>query len=90
MEKAPSRSWKSTGKVEPVFDLKNCGPRSRFMILTEEGPVLVHNCTQATARDLMLPALLRLEKRGYRPLLEVYDEGICERRKGEGGLRGSP
>ena len=27
-----------------VYDLLNCGPRSRFTVLTAEGPVLIHNC----------------------------------------------
>jgi DNA polymerase len=48
------------------------------------GGVLTENIVQATARDLMMPALLRLEERGYRVLLSVYDEGVCEREKGKG------
>lgn len=28
----------------PVYDLYMCGPRNRFTILTEKGPVIVHNC----------------------------------------------
>lgn len=27
-----------------VYDVVNCGPRSRFAILTSEGPVIAHNC----------------------------------------------
>lgn len=27
-----------------VYDLVNCGPRNRFMVLTERGPLIVHNC----------------------------------------------
>lgn len=27
-----------------VYDLLNCGPRSRFTVLTAEGPVVIHNC----------------------------------------------
>jgi len=27
-----------------VFDISNCGSRNRFTILTEAGPVIVHNC----------------------------------------------
>lgn len=29
---------------KPVFDILNSGPRSRFTILTDAGPVIVHNC----------------------------------------------
>jgi hypothetical protein len=28
----------------PTYDLLNCGPRNRFMILTNRGPIIVHNC----------------------------------------------
>jgi len=27
----------------PVYDIINCGPRSRFVIMTSEGPLIVHN-----------------------------------------------
>lgn len=28
----------------PVYDLLSCGPRNRFAVLTERGPLIVHNC----------------------------------------------
>lgn len=28
----------------PTYDILNCGPRSRFVVLTNEGPVIAHNC----------------------------------------------
>lgn len=37
LSSAASWSWK------PVFDLANAGPRQRFTILTNRGPLLVHN-----------------------------------------------
>lgn len=30
--------------VLPVYDIVNCGPRSRYVVLTAEGPVVAHNC----------------------------------------------
>lgn len=48
------------------------------------GGTLAENITQATARDLMMPGMVRLEKRGYRGLLMVHDEGITEKKIGEG------
>jgi hypothetical protein len=30
--------------LKPVYDLANAGPRQRFTILTNEGPIIVHNC----------------------------------------------
>lgn len=50
------------------------------------GGILTENIVQATARDLMMPALLRLEKAGYRVLLSVYDEGVCEKELGTGSV----
>lgn len=43
------------------------------------GGTLAENITQAVARDLMMPSMVRLEKKGYRALLMVHDEGICEK-----------
>lgn len=51
------------------------------------GGTLTENFVQATARDLMMPALLRLEKAGYPVILSVYDEGVCERPKGTGDVK---
>jgi DNA polymerase len=28
----------------PVYDLLNCGPNNRFMAMTNQGPIIVHNC----------------------------------------------
>lgn len=50
------------------------------------GGTLAENVTQAVARDLMIPGMVRLEKRGYRGLLAVHDEGITERKIGEGSI----
>jgi len=50
------------------------------------GGTLTENIVQATARDLMMPAMVRLEKRGYQALLMVHDEGICENFKDKGNI----
>lgn len=50
------------------------------------GGTLAENITQATARDLMMPGMVRLEKRGYRGLLMVHDEGITEKKINEGSV----
>lgn len=50
------------------------------------GGTLTENIVQAVARDLMMPAMVRLEKAKYRALLMVHDEGVCERATGEGSL----
>lgn len=35
-----------------VYDIMNCGPRNRFVVLGARGPMIVHNC-QALAFDMM-------------------------------------
>ncbi len=50
------------------------------------GGTLTENIVQATARDLMMPAMVRLEKQNYQALLMVHDEGICEKEIGKGSI----
>lgn len=40
-----SRTRRSPGgRTEPVFDLLEAGPRNRFVVLTDRGPLIAHNC----------------------------------------------
>lgn len=40
-----SRTRRSPGgRTEPVFDLLEAGPRNRFVVLTDHGPLIAHNC----------------------------------------------
>lgn len=41
------------GVERAVFDLRNCGPRHRFVVRGQHGPFVVHNCTQAVAFAIM-------------------------------------
>ena len=50
------------------------------------GGKLVENITQATARDSLAAAMLRLKNAGYKILMHVHDECIMERPEGEGSL----
>lgn len=50
------------------------------------GGVLVQGATQAAARDLMMGAIVNLEKVGYKALLTVHDEALCEYPIGHGNL----
>jgi len=36
--------WQNSKRKLPVYDLLNCGPRNRFTVWTDAGPLIVHNC----------------------------------------------
>jgi len=42
------------------------------------GGKLVENYIQALSRELLVPAMLRVEKAGYKVILSVYDEAVSE------------
>lgn len=86
MEKVRKIFFNFSNKKILVYDLVNTGPRHRFTILTSRGPVIVHNCVQAVARDFMADAMLRIEDAGYEVILSVHDELVAERKIGEGTL----
>lgn len=65
-----------SGREEPVYDLLNCGERHQFVILTRKGPLIVHNCVQATARDVLREAMFALDEQGYQVIAHVHDECI--------------
>lgn len=66
----------STG---PVYDLMNCGPRNRFVVLDENNtPMIVHNCAQAGSRDILYGSMPRAEAAGFQIVLHVHDELVTE------------
>ena len=42
------------------------------------GGKLTENACQAVSREILVPAMLRLEEAGYPPILSVYDEVVAE------------
>ena len=69
-----------------VYDILNAGPRRRFVVRGSRGPFVVHNCVQATARDLQRHALVAQERAGYPIVLHVYDENVAEVPEGWGSV----
>ncbi len=61
----------------PVYDILNCGPRNRFVVLGATGPLLVHNCTQYLAGRKIGDVMVDLDDGGYRVALQVHDEVAC-------------
>lgn len=61
---------------EPVYDIVNAGPRTRFVVRGATGPMIVHNCVenicQAVARQVVAEQMLRINKR-YQVRLTVHD-----------------
>lgn len=75
----PARPFILTaGRTEQVYDIVNCGPRHRFTVIGEKGPFIVHNCVQATARDVLFCGMHRVERAGYPIVLHVHDEMVTE------------
>lgn len=50
----------------------------RWERLGTYGGHLTENIVQAVARDLMAGAMVKLEDAGYRPILTVHDEVVCD------------
>jgi hypothetical protein len=69
-----------------VFDLLNAGRQHRFVIATLTGPLIVSNCTQATAADFLRGTLERLEAEEVKWMpvrLNTHDEILVETTEGE-------
>lgn len=71
------------GGVEAVFDIADCGPRHRFVVrapaacgLGSDRALIVHNCIQRFARDVIGEAILRLERAGFVVCFTAHDEVI--------------
>lgn len=73
--KLQSKLWKSTGQSLEVYDLIDCGPNHRFAVaLPDGGHLIVHNCCQAVARDLLVNAWKNASDAGLDVLFTVHDE----------------
>ena len=44
LSRGPELRTPSSRDHSQVYDILNCGPRNRFFVLTERGPLIAHNC----------------------------------------------
>lgn len=66
-----------------VYDLFKCGPNNRYAILTDYGPVVIHNCEneiQALGRDVLRDAMIACNTHAseFPMVLNVHDEIVFE------------
>ena len=81
---------RSARRVEQVYDLTNCGPRSAFTVVLPDGRlILSHNCDQAIARDLLAHGMKLADRRGLDLRIHVHDQlvGLVKEDEAEEKLR---
>ena len=54
------------------------GEQKKWLRLESYGPKFVENIVQATARDILVEAMRRLETAGYSIVMHVHDEAVIE------------
>ena len=69
-------AFNASGLQKPVYDIVNCGPRRRFVVMGEEGPVVVHNCVQHYARMVIAEQMVEIGKR-WPIVTTTHDEIVC-------------
>lgn len=83
------RQWAVNGELALSFEGYNTnaqmGPVGWVRMWTYGGK-LTENVVQATARDIMAHAIVNLEKAGYRVVMHVHDEIVCEVLIGTGSI----
>ncbi|HEM5207182.1 TPA: DNA polymerase [Streptococcus suis] len=77
---AYARAKLEDGDHGPKLTYEGQGDKAYFTKQETYGGKLVENIVQATARDILAEAILRLEKNGYPVVFHVHDECIVEAR----------
>ena len=62
------------------------GESKKWMRIETYGPKLVENIVQATARDLLAQAMLRLRNQGFEIVMHIHDEAVLEVPEGVSGV----
>ncbi|HEM3635993.1 TPA: DNA polymerase [Streptococcus suis] len=77
---AYARAKVEDGDYGPKLTYEGQGDKAYFTKQETYGGKLVENIVQATARDILAEAILRLEENGYPVVFHVHDECIVEAR----------
>lgn len=81
----PAEARDTTG-ARNVYDIVNCGPRRRYVVMGDGGPFIVHNCSenwaQYVARMIVMWQTARINQR-YPVALTVHDEAVAVVRQSE-------
>ncbi|MFI3086780.1 DNA polymerase [Streptococcus sp. 2022WUSS037] len=77
---AYARAKLEEGDYGPKLTYEGQGDKAYFTKQETYGGKLVENIVQATARDILAEAIIRLEKNGYPVVFHVHDECIVEAR----------
>ena len=66
------------GAVKPQLTYMGVGENKQWRREHTYSGKIVENAVQGTCRDILVPALLELNRRGYYTPQHVYDEAVCE------------
>lgn len=89
--------WHKPGEHEECANNTcDCEPRNQLTYMAQKegrwqrvntyGGKLAENATQATSREVLMPAVKRVRKAGYPVILKVYDEIVSEPKIGFGSV----
>lgn len=72
----PKMGLNRFGKESVTYE--GVGEQKKWLRLESYGPKFVENIVQATARDILAEAMLRLNSAGYKIVMHVHDEAVIE------------
>jgi len=73
------------GHSELVYDIRDCGPRNRFVVRSSRsGAVMIaHNCDQAVAASIMAYGANNAIRQGYDVFTLIHDEALGSHKPGQ-------
>jgi DNA polymerase len=71
-------NWKDKGKPNPTYIVDEPDNTRAWCRISTYGGKLSENVTQAVCRDILADAITRVEAAGFRVVVHVHDEIVCE------------